>query len=173
MNSKISINVPPGVIERIRQVAVRRTNIPAPDQVDFKNSREMDIHREITGLMGEWTYAHYYGLEREEVFEDDKGGDGGFDFKVRDGPFGDVLKIDVKTRERKKADLLYPASMGIHADAYFLLERDNSTITIVGYCKGENLQKAEIYGRPFPTKTRMIPRSELSPPPNPDQIYPE
>lgn len=133
------VNIPEGRFYALKEHASR-----------IANSTRGECNNHLTGLLGEDTVAHYFGIEdrlETEVYAD--GGDGGFDLQFQGAT------IDVKTvgRCRQSPALTVDAHKPLRADYYVLASRvGRMTCRLIGYAPREFVADALQYnhrGKPY------------------------
>lgn len=168
------ITIPESRIDQCREIARQQASVYYADNADKRQNFEQRVATRTTGLLGEYSFARYYGFDLDNLFESynpDLNGDGGVDFTAYFRPADQKVNIDVKTTNRFYGNLLCPDDREIVADFYFLLERRNDEVGIVGFSTGKKMKRAEVRDLNYPSK--FIERSELNEPPDPIDIRPE
>lgn len=137
------------------------------------DSKEQSDRYSETGIMGEVAVAKYYGLSYPDFISD--GGDGGYDFYVRNENSGEEGALDVKTRDYSDGDLLIDPGRYV-ADAFILVERRIQNFKLVGVINASEVSGYKQRGDRFPGNPYYIPRKDLKPVPKPSdfvEIFPK
>lgn len=123
-------------IEDLRQLAQAR-NAGKP-QASFRGSRQTKYPPNLTGLIGEYAFSRWSGLDLDVSISPD--GDQGYDFVLEDSN----LTVDVVTRTIK--NFPYPEMIrpprSTRADLFVLArfnEKEPHQVQLVGYCTKQEL----------------------------------
>lgn len=144
------------------------------DSMDPDQEFGQRVATTVTGILGEYAFARYYGYDVETLLDSYTPyleGDEGVDFRAYYRKSDDEITIDVKTTDYYDGNLLMPKNHKVRSEFYFLLERRDKEIGIIGFVTGNRLKNAEI--RDYDCPTRFVERSTLNDPPDPIDIKPE
>lgn len=139
-------------------------------QSNFFDPQTMDI-MERTGVVGEYGFSKFYNLQPPYVSDDRLlTGDRGYDYAVRHIPTGEIYTIEVKSTDHEDGNLLVTEGEDIEADIYILCIVRDSNVYIIGGAENNTVKNAEIVEQKMTKACRLIPREELLPPPEEDEL---
>lgn len=153
------ITIPEKVDEQLAEIARKQTE-------GNKDTRDFDTDNyekaNYKGLCGEWVFSAYYGVQFEPEIAR---ADDNYDFELEHIPSGTIGKVDVKCIEFEGGDLLVRAWKKLTASHYFLTEKRNRDVGLIGVATRDMVDNAKIYpeGVYSPVKVRRVPRDKLIP----------